>query len=54
MGKRLLRAWLLRPSIDLTEINARLDAVEAQTKADRRTARSCGGRSMEFWIWNGC
>jgi DNA mismatch repair protein MutS len=29
MGKRLLRAWLLRPSLDLTEINARLDAVEA-------------------------
>ena len=33
MGKRLLRAWLLRPSIDLAEINARLDAVEAQVKA---------------------
>ena len=29
MGKRLLRAWLLRPSLDLDEINARLDAVEA-------------------------
>src|SRR5450432_317597 len=33
MGKRLLRAWLLRPSIDVAEINARLDAVEAQVKA---------------------
>jgi DNA mismatch repair protein MutS len=32
MGKRLLRSWLLRPSIDLVEINARLDAVEAQVK----------------------
>jgi DNA mismatch repair protein MutS len=32
MGKRLLRAWLLRPSIDTTQINARLDAVESQTK----------------------
>src|SRR5450432_2394251 len=32
MGKRLLRAWLLRPSIDSAEINARLDAVEAQVK----------------------
>ncbi|MGH9503870.1 MAG: DNA mismatch repair protein MutS [Terriglobales bacterium] len=32
MGKRLLRSWLLRPSIDITEINARLDAVEAQVK----------------------
>src|SRR5579859_6128747 len=32
MGKRLLRAWLLRPSIDMQEINARLDAVELQVK----------------------
>src|SRR5580693_4932801 len=32
MGKRLLRAWLLRPSRDLAEINARLDAVEAGVK----------------------
>ena len=32
MGKRLLRAWMLRPSIDRTEIDARLDAVEAQVK----------------------
>jgi len=30
MGKRLLRSWMLRPSIELTEINARLNAVEAQ------------------------
>ncbi len=32
MGKRLLRAWLLRPSLDLSEIDARLDAVEAGVK----------------------
>jgi DNA mismatch repair protein MutS len=32
MGKRLLRAWLLRPSLDLAEISARLDAVEAGVK----------------------
>ena len=32
MGKRLLRAWLLRPSIDRNEIEARLDAVEVQVK----------------------
>src|SRR5215469_8256493 len=32
MGKRLLRAWLLRPSLDLDEINGRLDAVEAGVK----------------------
>ncbi len=32
MGKRLLRSWVLRPSIELAEINARLDAVETQVK----------------------
>ncbi|MBZ5706538.1 MAG: DNA mismatch repair protein MutS, partial [Acidobacteriia bacterium] len=32
MGKRLLRSWMLRPSIELAEINVRLDAVEAQVK----------------------
>ncbi len=31
MGKRLLRAWMLRPSLDAAEINSRLDAVEAAT-----------------------
>ena len=30
MGKRLLRAWMLRPSINRAEINDRLDAVGAQ------------------------
>ena len=32
MGKRLLRAWMLRPSIDVAEIEARLDAVAVQVK----------------------
>jgi DNA mismatch repair protein MutS len=32
MGKRLLRSWLLRPSIEPSEIHARLDTVEAQVK----------------------
>ncbi|MFY9560566.1 MAG: DNA mismatch repair protein MutS [Terriglobales bacterium] len=32
MGKRLLRAWMLRPSLDRAEIEGRLDAVEAQVK----------------------
>ncbi len=32
MGKRLLRAWMLRPSLELSEIEARLNAVEAQVK----------------------
>jgi DNA mismatch repair protein MutS len=32
MGKRLLRAWMLRPSIEGGEIKARLDAVQCQCK----------------------
>src|SRR5579884_340415 len=32
MGKRLLRSWMLRPSIEIEEINRRLDAVEAGVK----------------------
>jgi DNA mismatch repair protein MutS len=32
MGKRLLRAWLLRPSIERGEIERRLDAVEAMVR----------------------
>ena len=32
MGRRLLRSWMLRPSIDPEEIRRRLDAVEQQTK----------------------
>ena len=32
MGKRLLRAWLLRPSLDPEEIHGRLDSVEAGLK----------------------
>ncbi|MCU1269292.1 MAG: mismatch repair protein MutS [Acidobacteriaceae bacterium] len=32
MGKRLLRAWMLRPSVDPSEIQHRLDVVEEQVK----------------------
>src|SRR5580765_643486 len=32
MGKRLLRSWMLRPSIEMEEINRRLDAVETGVK----------------------
>ena len=32
MGKRLLRTWLLRPSLDPAEIEGRLDSVEVQVK----------------------
>jgi DNA mismatch repair protein MutS len=46
MGKRLLRAWMLRPSLDLGEIGARLDAVEAgmkETVAREELRRSLDG-----------
>jgi DNA mismatch repair protein MutS len=45
MGKRLLRAWMLRPSIDAGEINQRLDAVEDMVKD--LVAREELRRSME-------
>jgi DNA mismatch repair protein MutS len=32
MGKRLLRAWMLRPSIELAEINQRLEAVDGMVR----------------------
>jgi DNA mismatch repair protein MutS len=32
MGKRLLRMWLLRPSLDRAEIEGRLDSVQVQVK----------------------
>src|SRR5215467_693238 len=32
MGKRLLRSWMLRPSINVSQINKRLDAVESGVK----------------------
>jgi DNA mismatch repair protein MutS len=46
MGKRLLRAWMLRPSIDHAEIQARLDAVEEgvrQTIAREELRRALEG-----------
>jgi DNA mismatch repair protein MutS len=36
MGKRLLRTWMLRPSLDRAEIEARLDAVEVQIQDTMR------------------
>ncbi|MGA7558814.1 MAG: DNA mismatch repair protein MutS [Terriglobales bacterium] len=36
MGKRLLRTWLLRPSLDRAEIEGRLDSVETQVKDTMR------------------
>lgn len=46
MGKRLLRGWLLRPSIDASEIDHRLDAVEElkqQTIAREELRRALSG-----------
>jgi DNA mismatch repair protein MutS len=46
MAKRLLRAWLLRPAIDASEINLRLDAVEElkhQTIARDQLRRALAG-----------
>src|SRR5277367_420456 len=45
MGKRLLRSWMLRPSIEIAEINARLDAVEAQ--ANETVAREELRRALD-------
>jgi DNA mismatch repair protein MutS len=45
MSKRLLRAWMLRPSIDRSEIEGRLDAVEAQVR--NTVAREELRRSLE-------
>ncbi len=36
MGKRLLRTWMLRPSLDQAEIEGRLDSVEVQVKDTMR------------------
>ena len=36
MGKRLLRTWMLRPSLDRTEIEGRLDSVAAQVRDTMR------------------
>ncbi|HEY3938726.1 MAG TPA: DNA mismatch repair protein MutS [Bryobacteraceae bacterium] len=46
MGKRLLRAWMLRPALDELEINQRLDAVEefkTQTIAREELRKALGG-----------
>src|SRR5207244_5764015 len=45
MGRRLLRSWMLRPSIDSGEIQRRLDTVEQQ--ATQLVAREELRRSME-------
>ena len=54
MGKRLLRSWLLRPSIDKDEIDARLDAVEIQVKETLSAEKNCGEPWTASSTWNGC
>jgi DNA mismatch repair protein MutS len=39
MGSRLLRAWMTRPSIDVSEITGRLDAVEELTRSVAATGQ---------------
>src|SRR5271163_1301764 len=41
MGKRLLRTWMLRPSLDRSEIERRLDSVEVQLKDSVRREELC-------------
>jgi len=50
MSKRLLRAWILRPSIDGEEINRRLDAVDVQVKntVAREELRAALGGIMDL------
>ena len=43
----------LRPSLDLSEIHGRLDAVEAAYRKSLR-ARNCGARSTAFSTWKDC
>ncbi|MBV9086187.1 MAG: DNA mismatch repair protein MutS, partial [Acidobacteriaceae bacterium] len=45
MGKRLLRAWMLRPSIDRAEVERRLEAVDCQVR--EMVAREELRRAME-------
>ena len=54
MGKRLLRAWMLRPSIDAGEINQRLDAVRRHGAATWSGAKSCAARWKASSTWSGC
>jgi len=53
MGKRLLRATILRPLVDAQALEARYEAV-AEAHGTYSNGKKCGGRLAEFWIWNGC
>ena len=53
MGKRLLRASLLRPASGMGEIEARLEAV-GRLREICVDVKICGGRWMECSIWRGC
>ena len=51
MGKRLLRAWMLRPSIDAAEINL-VSMPWKPPPATPSPARSCAARSTAFSMWS--
>ena len=53
MGKRLLRAWMLRPSIDAERSTRGWTRSEHRSKT-RWRAKSCGGRWTESSTWNAC
>src|SRR6202047_518141 len=50
MGKRLLRTWMLRPSLDPSEINGRLDSVEGQVKDTVRREELRRGAAGLFFL----
>ncbi len=54
MGKRLLRATLLRPASELGEIEARLEAVGEAFGDLRGREGGSAGDGWGCWIWNGC
>ncbi len=54
MGKRLLRSWILRPSIELSEINQRLDAVECDVSRPRTPRRITARHGRHVSIWSAC
>ncbi|MEZ4771309.1 MAG: hypothetical protein R2844_23180 [Caldilineales bacterium] len=52
MGSRLLRRWLNQPLLDVTRLDARLDAVQAWHD-DTPPAPNCASCCARSAIWNG-
>jgi cell division FtsZ-interacting protein ZapD len=53
MGKRLLRATILRPLVDAEALEARYEAV-GEAHGTWCNARRFGAHLRGFWIWSGC